>query len=144
MPWPLNTPIKVAKYAVIVPIIKNIDSKKFKKVMIHIPEIGIFTPYADLPLIIFVFHVSVVFIIIHNIWSEIFFVLENISTQERLLFLLYIKCTVGQKQAKHPYLFNYKLSYRNETGTNHHGLLSTSIWCFKVLRTGPSTWGFST
>ena len=31
-------------------------------------------------------------------------------------------CTVGQKRTKHPYLFQYKVSYRNETGTNHHGL----------------------
>ena len=30
-------------------------------------------------------------------------------------------CTVSQrKKKKHPYLFQYKLSYRNETGTNHH------------------------
>ena len=28
-----------------------------------------------------------------------------------------------QKKMKHPYLFLYKLSYRNETGSNHHGLL---------------------
>ena len=41
------------------------------------------------------------------------------------------RCTVGQKKKrkkkKHPYLFQYKLSYRNETGSNHHGLLSTSV-----------------
>ena len=37
-------------------------------------------------------------------------------------------CTLGQKKkTKHPYLFQYKLSYRNETGTNHHGLISTSV-----------------
>ena len=40
-------------------------------------------------------------------------------------------CTVGvgqeQNKTKHPYLFQYKLLYRNETGTNHHGLLSTSV-----------------
>ena len=42
--------------------------------------------------------------------------------------------TVGPKRkkkqktkTKHPYLFQYKLSDRNETVTNHHGLLSTSI-----------------
>ena len=28
---------------------------------------------------------------------------------------------------KNFYLFQYKLSYRNETGTNHHGLVSTSV-----------------
>ena len=32
-----------------------------------------------------------------------------------------------EKKKKHPKLFQYKLSYRNETGTNHHGLLSTSV-----------------
>ena len=36
-------------------------------------------------------------------------------------------CTVGQKKKKHHCLFHYKLSYRNETGINHQGLLSTSI-----------------
>ena len=47
------------------------------------------------------------------------------SLAEKSFFLL---CTVGQKRkTKHLYLFQYKLSYRNETGTNHHGLLSTSI-----------------
>ena len=35
------------------------------------------------------------------------------------------KCTVVEKKSKNPYLFQYKLSYRNETGTNHHGLVST-------------------
>ena len=43
--------------------------------------------------------------------------------------------TVGQKKKeeeekkrkKHPYLFQYKLSHRNRTGTNHHGLLPTSV-----------------
>ena len=37
--------------------------------------------------------------------------------------------TVGQrkKKKKHRYLFQYKLSYRNKTGTNLHGLLSTLI-----------------
>ena len=44
-----------------------------------------------------------------------------------------IICTVGQKKKKkkerkkHPYLFQLKLSYINETGTNHHGLLSISV-----------------
>ena len=36
-------------------------------------------------------------------------------------------CTVGKKNPKQPYLFQYKLSYRNETDTNHHGLLPTTI-----------------
>ena len=37
------------------------------------------------------------------------------------------------KETKHSYLFQYKLSYKNETGTNHHGLFSTSVWCFKIF-----------
>ena len=45
-----------------------------------------------------------------------------------------------KKKTKHFYLFQYKLSYRNETGTNHHGLLSTSISCFKIFLRAPSTW----
>ena len=37
--------------------------------------------------------------------------------------------TVGQKEKKKetPHLFQYKLPYRNETGTHHHALLSTSV-----------------
>ena len=38
-------------------------------------------------------------------------------------------CTISKKKkkkTKHPYLFQYKLSYRNEIGTYHHGLLSIS------------------
>ena len=31
------------------------------------------------------------------------------------------------------YLFQYELSYRNETGTHHHALVSTSVWCFKIF-----------
>ena len=63
------------------------------------------------------------------------YLLESISwfLQDALfVFLVTIKelrlvkiCSVVQKKTKYPYLFQYKLSYRNETGTNHHGLLST-------------------
>ena len=49
-------------------------------------------------------------------------------------------CTVGQNKTKHPNLFHYKLSYKNETGTDHHGLLSTSVWCLQIFLRGPSTW----
>ena len=48
---------------------------------------------------------------------------------------------VVQRKSKHPYLFQYKLSYRNETDTNHHVLLSTLIRCFKIFLMGLSTWG---
>ena len=34
---------------------------------------------------------------------------------------------VGTVVKKKTYLFQYKLSYRNETGNNHHGLVSTSV-----------------
>ena len=47
------------------------------------------------------------------------------------------------RSKKHPYLFQYKLSYSNETGANHHGLLSTSISRFKIILRYPSTWGVS-
>ena len=41
-------------------------------------------------------------------------------------------CTVGQKKKnKNFYLFQHKLSYRNETGTNHLGLMSISVWSLK-------------
>ena len=43
-----------------------------------------------------------------------------------------------RKKRKHPFLFQYKLSYKNEIGTNHHGLFSSSIWCFKIFLRGPS------
>ena len=41
---------------------------------------------------------------------------------------MYVLCKVGhkKKKTKHTYLFQYKLSCRNETDTNHNGLLSTS------------------
>ena len=51
--------------------------------------------------------------------------MENFRYENKAFHLN--KCTVGQKKTKHPYLFQYKLSYRNETGTNHHGLVSTSV-----------------
>ena len=36
-------------------------------------------------------------------------------------------CTHVQSVKKNIYLFQHKLSYGNETGTNHHGLLSTTV-----------------
>ena len=41
-------------------------------------------------------------------------------------------------------LIQYKLSYRNNTGTNHHGLLSTSVRSFKTFLRSSSTWRVST
>ena len=51
-----------------------------------------------------------------------------------------IECTEVQKKTKHAYLFQHKLSYRNETGTNHHGLVSTLVKCFKMFLWVASTW----
>ena len=34
---------------------------------------------------------------------------------------------------KHPYLFHDKLTQRNESGTSHHGLLSTSFDTLKFI-----------
>ena len=46
-------------------------------------------------------------------------------------------CTEGQKKKKkHPYLFQYKLSKTNETDTNRHRLLPTSVCCFKIFSYG--------
>ena len=49
----------------------------------------------------------------------------------KILDFIYIKtdiCTVGRKKKKkHPYLFQYQLSYRDEISTNHHRLLSTLV-----------------
>ena len=59
-------------------------------------------------------------------------------------YYLYYKLSVMRsrsKKTKTTLLFQYKLSYRIETGTNHHGLLSTLVWCFKFFLTGASTWG---
>ena len=41
-----------------------------------------------------------------------------------------------KERKKHPCLLQYKLLNRNETGTNHHGLLSTSAWCFEIFLRG--------
>ena len=69
------------------------------------------------------------------IWLQTYYIYTN---------LLYA-CTVGQKKnnnkIKHPCFFQYKLSNRNKTAINHHGLLSTSVWCFKIFLSGASTWG---
>ena len=51
----------------------------------------------------------------------------------------------SNKKRNTRYLFQHKLSQRNETGTNHHGLLSTSVCCLEVLvLRGPSTLRVST
>ena len=39
------------------------------------------------------------------------------------------------KKMEHLYQFQYKLSQTNEICTNQHGLLPTSIWCFKIFPT---------
>ena len=47
----------------------------------------------------------------------------------------------SKKKMNRSYLFQYKLSYRNETGANNHGLLFTSISCFNIFLSGASTCG---
>ena len=47
--------------------------------------------------------------------------------EKQFMFSYKLTGTVGQKKKKNPYLFQCKLSYRNETGTNHYELLSTSL-----------------
>ena len=59
-----------------------------------------------------------------------------LKTRTQCAYVYVDKRTVGQKKkkkTKHPYLLQCKLSYRNETGSNHHGWLSISIWCFKIF-----------
>ena len=57
-----------------------------------------------------------------------------------LIFDMHMYSRVKEK-TKLLYLFQYQSPYRNETGTNHNGLLSTSIWCFRICLRNPSTWG---
>ena len=47
----------------------------------------------------------------------------------------------SKERKKHPYLFQYKFSYRNETGNSHQGLVSTSVGCFEIFLWVASTWG---
>ena len=64
-----------------------------------------------------------------------------VALLDRILYMYIYSSSKKKKKKKPPYLFQYKLSYRNETGTNHHGLVSTLIWCFKIFLWGPSTCG---
>ena len=69
---------------------------------------------------------------------------KNLDFQRQLQYILKYKrwhSITVQLMKKLPYLFQHNLSYRNETGTNHHGLLSTSVWCFKIFLRDASTWG---
>ena len=47
--------------------------------------------------------------------------------------LIYIIVKQVKKEMKQPYSFQNKLLYRNETCTNHHGVLSTSVSCFEFF-----------
>ena len=51
------------------------------------------------------------------------------SIYDKFLLWMYNR----SKRTKHTYLFQYKLSYTIETCTNHHGLMSTPVWCFKIF-----------
>ena len=95
-----------------------------------------------------------------NFWTNLFYVFLTklfsgcMQSASSVLYHMRIKvsavcilsmigdCTVVQKKKmKHPYLFQCKLLQRNETGTNNHGLLFTSISCFEIFLTSPPTWG---
>ena len=60
-------------------------------------------------------------------------------------FNFHINCgkhiSMYSRKKKHPYLFQNKLSYRTETDTNLHALLSTSVRFFKFFLMGASTCG---
>ena len=81
------------------------------------------------------------YLIVRAIWIICFLIckLARHSTHSVRRQLNFTCMYSRSKKMKHLHLFQYKLSYRNETGTNHHGLLSTSIWCFNFFR-GASTW----
>ena len=59
----------------------------------------------------------------------------NVYVLCKISYVVFVVQSIKKK------LFECKLSYRNETGNNHHGLLSTSVWCFKIFLRGASTWG---
>ena len=46
--------------------------------------------------------------------------------ENKSIHIVYIQL-VKTTTTKNLYLFQYKLLYRNETSTNHHGLLSASV-----------------
>ena len=53
-------------------------------------------------------------------------------------------CTIGKKEKKKgntPLYFNTNYRTEKKTGTNHHGLLSISVWCFEIFLRGASTCG---
>ena len=53
---------------------------------------------------------------------KVFYILE---TQTSSFFRAKKSTVKNKKKGGHPYLIQYKLSHRNETGIGHHGLLST-------------------
>ena len=59
-----------------------------------------------------------------NCFNGIIF--NRLSKREGYAVRLYMYSS-SKKKRNTPYLFQYKLSYRNETGANHHGLVSTLI-----------------
>ena len=67
-------------------------------------------------------------------WSK-----KNQSSRSPLFLVKHHFTYSWEKKRKHFYLFQYKLLYRNKTGTNHLRLSSTSIWCFKIFLRDAST-----
>ena len=53
----------------------------------------------------------------HALRAEILFNVQSVQKKKKK----------KRKEKKHPYLFQHKLSYRNEANINYHGVLSTSV-----------------
>ena len=70
--------------------------------------------------------ISSCFLEISRIVSKFLYVFKvrNITSHSKNKI---VSCSVGEKKMVHLYLFQYKLSYGNETVTNYHGSLSTLV-----------------
>ena len=55
----------------------------------------------------------------------------------QMVLNLFVQSIKKKKKKEHPYLFQYKLSKRNETGTNHHGLHGGSQPNFNFFNVNP-------
>ena len=64
-------------------------------------------------------------------WEQVQLFLRMI-THEKVCFS-YLQSVKKKKKRNVSYLFQYKLSYKNEIGSNHHGLLFTSVYALKFF-----------
>ena len=80
------------------------------------------------------------------------FVYHGLTMEERSLMLsarrlkktsLFRKyeCTEGQRKNETPLFISILITVQKWNWYQHHGLLSTWIWCFKSFLRGPSIWG---